>query len=298
MDGIQDFMGTARDVGGEDGSETGAAAGTLQGGDGLPRSLPYWRIVQVRIEVLIFLDEDEERATGRLLNQGAHLLGCDAGGGLQDGAEGRQNLRRTGSSRANAFRPIAGAWERPQHGLGNLDVDQLRVLILVNVENDGAGQRVQQVAGGDMPVRLKKHLERKGHVQQADTAVPIEGIDAGSLRRALLEQRPGRRMLDAAASVVTDLRDGVLERSGAQREEIARDDLILEARRRPIGEPIAYDFAQAPFAGIDIVPEQLEDSGIDRLHRSNQSSRLSRARKRRAAAEYPAGARHACGPRS
>ena len=104
--------------------------------------------------------------------------------------------------------------------------DEPGVLVLVDVEDDRAGDGVQQVARGEVAVGLEHHLEREGDVQQADLARGVERVDPRLPRRARFEERALGRVLDAAGGVVADLLDGLLEGQRAEGEEVGRDDVV------------------------------------------------------------------------
>ena len=128
-------------------------------------------------------------------------------------AVGLRMVPKAGSSAAKPVRSRtpSGPWAGPgkvlQDLLGNLQGDQPRVLVLVDVEDDRAGDGVQQVARRQVAVGLEHHLQREGHVQQADPPGGVERIDARRRAGALLQQRARRRVLDAAGGVVADLLD-------------------------------------------------------------------------------------------
>ena len=65
--------------------------------------------------------------------------------------------------------------------------DQPRILIFVNVEDDRAGDRVKNVAGSQMAVGLKQHLERESDVQKSEAASAVEGIHARGFGGALFK---------------------------------------------------------------------------------------------------------------
>ena len=106
---------------------------------------------------------------------------------------------------------VGGARKRPQHVLGDLQRHQPGVLVLVHVEDDRSRHGVQDVATGQMAVRLQEHLQRKSHVQQADPPRRVPGVHARRMRRALGQQRARRRILDSAGGVVGDLLGGLMK---------------------------------------------------------------------------------------
>ena len=80
---------------------------------------------------------------------------------------------------------MGGPGEGGEDRVGDLQGDQPRVLVLVHVEDDRAGGGVQQVGRGQVPVGLEHHLQREGHVQQADPPGRVERVDPRRPRRAL-----------------------------------------------------------------------------------------------------------------
>ncbi len=223
------------------------------------------RVIEVGIEVLVFLDEHEQRAARDLLDQPFDVVGRDAGGRLQDRAEGRLVECEAGLL-ADADRAVRGAGKAGQDVVGNLDRDQPGVLHLVHVEDDRAGERVQQVARGDVSVGVPQHLERKRDVEQPDPAGRVKRIDAGLPRRALLEQRTLGRVLDAAGGVVADLLDGLGEGLRAEGKVVGRDDVVGNARRQALGHPVGHHLAKQHFASVKIVPEAFQGRGREGFH--------------------------------
>ena len=106
---------------------------------------------------------------------------------------------------------VGGAGKRPQHVVGDLQRHQAGVLVLVHVEDDRSRHGVQKVATGHVAVRLQEHLQRKGHVQQADPPGGVPGVDARRVGRTLGQQRSRRRILDPAGRVVGDLLGGLVK---------------------------------------------------------------------------------------
>ena len=149
----------------------------LDRGHRTPGPLGDRRIVEVGIKVLVFLDEHQERAAGHLADEPLDVVGRDAGRRLQDRAE-RRLIEREARLLADVDRPVGRAREARDHIVGNLDRDQAGVLVLVDVEDDRAGDGVQQVARGEVPVGVPHHLERERDVQKADPAGRIERVDA------------------------------------------------------------------------------------------------------------------------
>jgi len=150
--------------------------------------------------------------------------------------------------------------------IGDLQSDQARVLVFIDVEDDSGGGGVEQVAGGEMAIGLEHHLEREGHVEQAQAAGVVEGIDAGGLGGALIEQGAGRGVLNASRRVIADLVDSVVEAQGAKGEKIGSDDVVVALRRRVEGQPLGNDLAKLLFALVLVVPQGLQQIGAERRH--------------------------------
>src|SRR5262245_16300868 len=117
-----------------------------------------------------------------------------------------------------------------------------------------------------MPVRLKQHFQRIGHVQNAEPSRGIEQIDADRLAGALLDERTRRRMACAARGVVADLLGSLAQRLRAEGEEVGRDELIVDQLWWFLGKPVADDFAQPFLANVRVVPEQVNGGRIERYH--------------------------------
>ena len=162
---VDDLVGPRTHVGREDQSQTAAlAAHPLDGRDRALGPLGHRRVVEVGVQVLVFLDEHQERAAGNLAHQPPDVISGDPGRGLQDRAEGRLIERKPGFL-TDVDRPIRRTGECLQEVVGHLDRDQPGVLVFVHIEDDRAGQRVQQVARRDPAVGVPHHLERKSDVE-------------------------------------------------------------------------------------------------------------------------------------
>ena len=94
----------------------------------------------------------------------------------------------------------------------------------------------------------------------------VESIEADGFRRARLDQRARRRMLHTTGGVVSNFGDSFFELQRAKGKEIARDNRILHGRRRVGGQPLSDNLAKPKLPRLRIVPEQLEQFGIRRLH--------------------------------
>ena len=140
---------------------------------------------------------------------------------------------------AEAQGAVSRPRKRPQHVLGDLQRHQPRVLVFVNVEDDRPRHGVQDVATGQVAVGLQEHLQRKGHVQQADPPGRIPGVHARGARRALGQERAGRGIFDAAGGVVGNVLGGMMELRASQGHEIGRDNMIVHQRRRIFSHSLA-----------------------------------------------------------
>ena len=254
---------------------------TLDRRDGPLGPLGHRRIVEVWVEVLVLLDEHQERTAGDLLDQPLDVVGRDPGRRLENRSE-RRLIECESRLLANPDRPISRAGECRQHVVGDLQRDQAGVLVLVHVEDDRAGDRVQQVARGHVPVGVPHHLEWKGDVQQADPTGRVERIDAGLPCRALLQQRALGRVLDAAGGVIADLLDGLGQGPGAKGEVIGRDHMIGNAGRGVLAQSVGDHLPQQLLAGVKIIPEPFQRRGCQCIHSirallSSASKPMSRA---------------------
>src|ERR1041385_7678939 len=143
-------MGGTADVRGEDEAQAAALFfRSLDGGCGPARALGDGRVIELGIKVLIFFDEQEERTRSDLCHERADLFGGDAGGRLENRAKGGLG-RGEASASAHSQRAVSRAGKGADDLLGNLEGDEPRILIFVNVEDDRAGDGVENVAGGEM----------------------------------------------------------------------------------------------------------------------------------------------------
>ena len=213
------------------------------------------RVVQIRVEILILFDEQEQRAFGGFGHQLPHFIGRDAGRRFEDRAE-RRFLGGKAGSLAEPERAVSRAGKRPQHINRDLQRHQPGVLIFVNVEDNGSGHGVQNIATREVTVRLPQHLQRKCHVQQAELPGGIPGIDAGRMCRALGQERAGRRILDAAGGMVRNILGRMVKRGGSKREKIRRHDVIGHGRRRIFRHPFRDQMPKRRFPGIRIEPQK------------------------------------------
>ena len=223
------------------------------------------RIIQVGVQVLVFLDEHKERLRGHLFHQALFFLGGDPGGRFENRAKDRL-VRRVAGLLAQPVRAVGRTGEGAHDVLRDLQGDQARILVFVNIEDDRRGGGVQDVAGGQVPVGLEHHLERKGDVQQADLAAGIEGIHPGRFGGAGLQQRARGRVLDPAGGVVADLLDRVVQGGGAEGEEIGRDDVFGAGGRRGFRHALGDHAAELHFAGVKIEPKRFQSFRIQGFH--------------------------------
>src|SRR5439155_20041940 len=149
---VDDFVRRASDVWGE--NEALAATSVLCSLDRRrcsPGTLADQCVIEVGIEVLVFFHEEKERTARCLLDQRTNLSWNDPGRRLQDGAERRLGRAKAGQL-PDPLRAVSRAGERAQHFLWDLQSEQPTVLVFVYIEEDRPGDRVQDVAGGQMPI--------------------------------------------------------------------------------------------------------------------------------------------------
>ncbi len=250
-------MGCAGNMGGKDQAPAlPLLARPLDRRDCARRALGHRRIRKAGIEILILFHEQEERALGRLGDQRLNVRCGDARGRLEDRAERGLVPLKTGQP-PDAEGPVRRPGKGPDHCLRDLHVDQPRVLILIDVEDDRAGNRVEQVGGGEMAVGLEQHLERKGDVEQTYTPAGIEWVFANGYRRALRDQRARWGIPHTARRVVRDLLCSLAQAKRPEGEEIGGHDRIVDDGWRTSGEPLVDHVTQPPVARVVIVPEQL-----------------------------------------
>src|SRR3989442_10968288 len=171
-------MRRAADVRSKDESQAAAfVAGALYGSDCPARPFGRGRVVEVGVKVLILFHEEEQRALRHFLDKFADFLRRDAGSRFENGSESWLVWRKA-CELSRTLRPVRWAWKSANDFLRNLQGNQTGVLVFINIKNDGAGHRVQDVARSQMPVGLEHHLQRKGHVQQPEPASRIKRINA------------------------------------------------------------------------------------------------------------------------
>ena len=116
--------------------------------------------------------------------------------------------------------------KRSDDGFRDLNRDQSRVEIFINVENDCAGNRVENIDRSKVAIRLQQHFQWKRHVQQPDATRGIECLQPGCGRRALIQQRTGRRIFDSARGVISNFLNGGIKGLAPKNKEVCRYDAI------------------------------------------------------------------------
>ena len=105
------------------------------------------------------------------------------------------------------------------------------------------------------PSGCSEHLQRKRHVQQADPARRVPGVNPRRVRRALGQQRARRRILRSRwwRGRRFPWRPDAAFR--AQGQEVRCDNMVIGRRRRALGHPLRHQLPQPRFPGVGIKPQ-------------------------------------------
>ena len=204
-------------------------------------------------------------ATSHLGDEPADVVGRDPGGRLEDRAEGGLVVVEAGHL-ACPERAVGGPRERSEDRFRDLEVDQPGVLVLIHIKDDRAGDRVKQVAGGEVAIGLEHHLERERDVKQADLARGVEGVDPRLGRRAGFEERALGRMLDSARGVVADLLDRLFQRVRPEAKEVRGHDVVGHLGWGAIGQPLLDDSTEDDLSSVGVVAEDVQCPLVEQRH--------------------------------